>query len=74
MFTGIVQTTAQVREIRDEGQLRRLTLAVPPANLQALEQVLRELQPVIKTLNQQSNSLIFNASDQPEAEPRKARL
>ncbi|MBV2128290.1 intermembrane transport protein PqiB [Arsukibacterium indicum] len=43
-------------------------------NLQALEQVLRELQPVIKTLNQQSNSLIFNASDQPEPEPRKARL
>ncbi|WP_019674478.1 riboflavin synthase [Arsukibacterium perlucidum] len=37
MFTGIVQTTAQVREIRDEGQLRRLTLSVPPANLQALE-------------------------------------
>jgi riboflavin synthase len=37
MFTGIVQTTAQVREICDEGQLRRLTLAVPPANLQALE-------------------------------------
>ena len=44
------------------------------ANLQALEQVLRELQPVIKTLNQQSNSLIFNASDKPEPEPRKARL
>ncbi len=43
------------------------------ANLQALEQVLRELQPVIKTLNQQSNSLIFNASDLPEPEPRKAR-
>ncbi|MDX1676766.1 riboflavin synthase subunit alpha [Arsukibacterium sp.] len=38
MFTGIVQTTAQVREIRDEGQLRRLTLAVPPAHLQALQQ------------------------------------
>ncbi|WP_213994715.1 riboflavin synthase subunit alpha [Arsukibacterium sp.] len=37
MFTGIVQTTAQVREIRDEGQLRRLTLNVPSANLQALE-------------------------------------
>ena len=37
MFTGIVQTTAQVREIRDEGLLRRLTLTVPPANLQALE-------------------------------------
>lgn len=37
MFTGIVQTTAQVREIRDEGQLRRLTLSVPSANLQALE-------------------------------------
>ena len=37
MFTGIVQTTAQVREIRDGGQLRRLTLSVPPANLQALE-------------------------------------
>ncbi|KKO47300.1 paraquat-inducible protein B [Arsukibacterium ikkense] len=43
------------------------------ANLQALEQVLRELQPVIKTLNQQSNSLIFNASDSAEPEPRKAR-
>ncbi|KKO49805.1 riboflavin synthase subunit alpha [Arsukibacterium sp. MJ3] len=37
MFTGIVQTTAQVREIRDEGQLRRLTLQVPPTNLRALE-------------------------------------
>lgn len=37
MFTGIVQTTAQVREIRDEEQLRRLTLSVAPANLQALE-------------------------------------
>ncbi|MBV2127551.1 riboflavin synthase subunit alpha [Arsukibacterium indicum] len=37
MFTGIVQTTAQVREIRDEGLLRRLTLTVPPANLRALE-------------------------------------
>ncbi|SNY51218.1 riboflavin synthase alpha chain [Arsukibacterium tuosuense] len=37
MFTGIVQTTAQVREIRDEGQLRRLTLSIAPTNLQALE-------------------------------------
>jgi paraquat-inducible protein B len=43
------------------------------ANLQALEQVLRELQPVIKTMNQQSNSLLFNASDVAEPEPRKAK-
>lgn len=37
MFTGIVQTKAQVTEIRDKTQFRQLTLKVPPQNLKQLE-------------------------------------
>lgn len=43
------------------------------SNLQALEQVLREFQPVLKTLNQKSNALIFNATTEPDPEPKKAK-
>ncbi|WP_423185664.1 intermembrane transport protein PqiB [Alishewanella sp. d11] len=42
-------------------------------NLQMLDQVLRELQPVLKLLNQQSNALLINASDNADPEPRKAK-
>ena len=37
MFTGIVQTKAQVTQIRDKAQFRQLTLQVPPQNLEQLE-------------------------------------
>ncbi|MEW5681973.1 MAG: riboflavin synthase subunit alpha [Pseudomonadota bacterium] len=37
MFTGIVQTKAQVTQIRDKAQFRQLTLQVPPQNLKQLE-------------------------------------
>lgn len=40
-------------------------------NLQTLDQVLRELQPVLQTLNQQSNALIFSAEPQADRQPKK---
>jgi paraquat-inducible protein B len=43
------------------------------SNLQMLEQTLRELQPVLKMLNQQSNALLINASEQADPQPRKAK-
>ena len=43
------------------------------SNLQVLEQTLRELQPVLKMLNQQSNALLINASEQADPQPRKAK-
>lgn len=33
------------------------------ADMQRLDQVLRELQPVLKTLNEKSNALVFEAKD-----------
>lgn len=63
-------------------ELRRALAGISPgsdaydragANLQMLDQVLRELQPVLKMLNQQSNALIINASDNADAQPRKAK-
>lgn len=42
-------------------------------NLQMLDQVLRELQPVLMLLNQQSNALLINASDNADPQPRKAK-
>ncbi|VCW24787.1 Paraquat-inducible protein B [Klebsiella pneumoniae] len=33
------------------------------ADMQRLDQVLRELQPVLKTLNDKSNALVFEAKD-----------
>lgn len=42
-------------------------------NLQMLDQILRELQPVLKLLNQQSNALLINASDNADPQPRKAK-
>lgn len=42
-------------------------------NLQTLDQVLRELQPVLQTLNQQSNALIFEADTPTDPEPKRAK-
>ncbi|WP_434223351.1 intermembrane transport protein PqiB [Xenorhabdus bakwenae] len=41
-------------------------------NMQQLEQVLRELQPVLKTLNNKSNALVFEAEAIKDPEPKKA--
>ncbi|MDF3124099.1 intermembrane transport protein PqiB [Rheinheimera sp. 1928-s] len=40
-------------------------------NLQSMDQLLRDLQPVIKTMNNQSNSLIFKADLPKDPEPEK---
>ncbi|MEO3680474.1 intermembrane transport protein PqiB [Rheinheimera sp. FR7-31] len=42
-------------------------------NLQTLDQVLRELQPVLQTLNQQSNALVFEAKAPADPEPTRAK-
>lgn len=43
------------------------------SNLQSLDQVLRELQPVLRLLNQQSNALIFSAPAADDHQPQKAK-
>jgi Paraquat-inducible protein B len=42
-------------------------------DMQRLDQVLRELQPVLKTLNEKSNSLVFEAKDKKDPEPKRAK-
>ncbi|MBU2113788.1 MAG: paraquat-inducible protein B, partial [Gammaproteobacteria bacterium] len=42
-------------------------------NLQALDQVMRELQPVLQTLNQQSNALVFDAEQSADPQPKRAK-
>ncbi|PHM57000.1 multivalent adhesion molecule [Xenorhabdus sp. KK7.4] len=42
-------------------------------NMQRLDQVLRELQPILKTLNNKSNALVFEAEAAQDPEPKKAR-
>ena len=42
-------------------------------NLQTLDQVMQELQPLLQTLNQQSNALVFEAETQPDLQPKKAK-
>lgn len=41
------------------------------SNLQAMDKVLRDLQPVVQTLNQQSNALILGADPKPDPEPQQ---
>ncbi len=43
------------------------------ADMQRLDQVLRELQPVLRTLNDKSNSLIFEAKDKKDPQPKRAK-
>ena len=42
-------------------------------NLQSLDQVMRELYPVLQTLNQQSNALIFDAAVTEDPKPKRAK-
>ncbi|MDV2865027.1 intermembrane transport protein PqiB [Phytobacter ursingii] len=43
------------------------------ADMQRLDQVLRELQPVLKTLNDKSNALVFEAKDKDDPQPKRAK-
>lgn len=43
------------------------------ADMQRLDQVLRELQPVLKTLNEKSNALVFEAKSKKDPEPKRAK-
>ncbi|MEH2920245.1 intermembrane transport protein PqiB [Samsonia erythrinae] len=43
------------------------------ADMQRLDQVLRELQPVLRTLNEKSNALIFEASGRQDPQPKRAK-
>lgn len=43
------------------------------ANMQRLNQVLRELQPVLRTLNDKSNALIFQAPESKDSQPKRAK-
>ncbi|MFC3395808.1 intermembrane transport protein PqiB [Brenneria rubrifaciens] len=43
------------------------------ADMQRLDQVLRELQPVLRTLNEKSNALVFEASGSEDPQPKKAK-
>ncbi|NIY47090.1 intermembrane transport protein PqiB [Cedecea colo] len=43
------------------------------ADMQRLDQVLRELQPVLRTLNDKSNSLIFEAKEKSDPQPKRAK-
>lgn len=40
--------------------------------MQRLDQVLREMQPLLKTLNNKSNALIFEAQQGKDPEPKRA--
>ncbi len=42
------------------------------ADMQRLDQVLRELQPVLKTLNEKSNALVFEAKGNTDPQPKRA--
>ncbi|WP_024553986.1 intermembrane transport protein PqiB [Franconibacter helveticus 513] len=43
------------------------------ADMQRLDQVLRELQPVLRTLNEKSNALVFEAKNKKDPQPKRAK-
>ncbi len=72
------QLPAQLQQSLQE--LQRMLAGVSPgapayermdSSLQTLDQVLRELQPVLQTLNQQSNALIFEADIAADPQPKR---
>ncbi|MTD40500.1 intermembrane transport protein PqiB [Erwinia sp. CPCC 100877] len=42
-------------------------------DMQRLDQVLRELQPVLRTLNDKSNALVFEAKQEKDPQPKRAK-
>ncbi|MGP9800376.1 intermembrane transport protein PqiB [Rheinheimera sp. NSM] len=76
----VQQLPAQLQQSLQE--LQRMLAGVSPGsaaydklngNLQTLDQVLRELQPILQTLNQQSNALIFAADAPTDPQPKRAK-
>jgi paraquat-inducible protein B len=76
----VQQLPAQLQQSLQE--LQRMLAGLSPGssaydklngNLQTLDQVLRELQPVLQTLNQQSNALIFEADTPADPQPKRAK-
>ena len=76
---AVQQLPAQLQQSLQE--LQRMLAGLSPGssaydrlngNLQTLDQVLRELQPVLQTLNQQSNALIFEADVSADPQPKRA--
>lgn len=77
----------QVQQLPEQLQkslqdLQRMLAGVSPgsmaydrvnSNLQSLDQVLRDLQPVLQTLNQQSNALVFEAETPADPQPKRAK-
>ncbi|ELY3982253.1 intermembrane transport protein PqiB [Cronobacter muytjensii] len=43
------------------------------ADMQRLDQVLRELQPVLRTLNEKSNALVFESKEKKDPQPKRAK-
>ncbi len=43
------------------------------ADMQRLDQVLRELQPVLRTLNEKSNALVFESKEKKAPQPKRAK-
>lgn len=43
------------------------------ADMQRLDQVLRELQPVLRTINEKSNALVFEAKNKKDPQPKRAK-
>lgn len=43
------------------------------ADMQRLDQVLRELQPILRTLNNKSNALVFEAKEKKDLQPKRAK-
>lgn len=76
---GLQQAPEQLQQSLFE--LQRVLQSVGPdskthqrlhTNLESFEQLQRELQALLRTLNQRSNALIFPASPEPDPEPRRA--
>ena len=58
-----MQTTLRELNRSMQGFQRSAAYNKMVADMQRLDQVLRELQPVLKTLNDKSNALVFEAKD-----------
>lgn len=81
---NVITSTPQVQQLPKDMQkaLREIRLSMQGfqpgsaaynkmvADMQRLDQVLRELQPVLQTLNEKSNSLVFEAGDKKDPGPK----
>lgn len=66
-----LQEIRKIAEALDNDNTRQLPQDIQ-RTLGQLENVLRGMQPLLDTLNQHSNALIFRVDGQPDAQPKKA--